>query len=59
MVCDFKRANPQITPRQILKSQWLYQMGGMMTIKNLFGSLDNLVILADEALSLSVGTPTD
>ncbi|MBW4693866.1 MAG: DEAD/DEAH box helicase family protein [Lyngbya sp. HA4199-MV5] len=57
MVCDFKRANPQITPRQILKSQWLYQMGGMMTIKNLFGSLENLLALVDEALALSVGLP--
>lgn len=57
MVCDFKRANPQITPRQILKSQWLYQMGGMMTIKNLFGSLESLLSLVDEALTLSVGVP--
>jgi len=55
MVSDFKRANPEITPRQVLKSQWLFQIGGMLTIKNLFGSLDRLIILADEALTLSVG----
>lgn len=55
MVSDFKRANPEITPRQILKSQWLFQIGGMLTIKNLFGSLDRLIMLADEALTLSVG----
>ncbi|MEM9541863.1 MAG: DEAD/DEAH box helicase family protein [Cyanobacteria bacterium P01_E01_bin.42] len=59
MICDFKRANPVITPRQILKSQWLYQMGGMMMIKNLFGSLDKAIALADEALSLSAGMPVE
>ena len=57
MICDFKRANPKITPAQILRSQWLDQLGGVVKIKALFGRLDNLVSLADEALTLSVGAP--
>lgn len=56
MVCDFKRANPDITPDQILRSQWLDQAGGILRIKALFGNLDNLIALADEALSLSTGS---
>jgi len=53
MVCDFKRANPDITPDQILRSQWLDHAGGILRIKTLFGNLDKLMALADEALSLS------
>ncbi|RLB91994.1 MAG: restriction endonuclease subunit R [Deltaproteobacteria bacterium] len=56
MVCDFKRANPDITPAQILRSQWLDQAGGILRIKALFGNLDNLIRLSDEALSLSTGS---
>lgn len=55
MVCDFKRANPEITPAQILRSHWLYQMGGMLRIKSLFGSMDNFMAVANEALNLSAG----
>ncbi len=59
MVCDFKRANPHITPEQILRSQWLDQAGGVMRIKRLFGNLDKLISLADEALGLWTGVPLD
>jgi len=57
MVCDFKRANPDITPEQVLRSQWLDQAGGVMRIKALFGGLDKLMELAEEALELSAGAP--
>lgn len=56
MVCDFKRANPDITPEQILRSQWLDQAGGIMRIKTLFGCLDKLIELADEAITLEAGS---
>ena len=59
MVCDFKRANPEITPEQILHSQWLDQSGGALQIKAIFGGLNNLIALADEALSLSIGAPVE
>lgn len=57
MICDFKRANPDILPEQILRSQWLDQAGGIMRIKALFGGFDQLMSLAKEALNLSVGVP--
>jgi type I restriction enzyme R subunit len=57
MICDFKRANPNITPEQILHSHLLYQSGGLPRIKALFGSLDHLIALADEALNLETGAP--
>lgn len=57
MVCDFKLANPAITPEQILRSQWLNQAGGIIRIKSLFGGLSQLIALADEALALSAGAP--
>ncbi len=59
MVCDFKRANPDITPEQILRSQWLDQAGGIMRIKTLFGGLDKLIELADEAIKLEAGSPIE
>jgi len=59
MVCDFKRANPDITPEQILRSQWLDQAGGVLRIKTLFGGLDKLMDLAEEALELSAGISVD
>lgn len=59
MVCDFKLANPDIRREQILRSQWLDQVGGIWRVKELFGTLDRLIALADEALALSAGTPLD
>ena len=59
MVCDFKRANPDILPEQILRSQWLDQAGGIMRIKALLGGFDKLMNLAEEALNLSVGAPVE
>lgn len=59
MVCDFKRANPDILPEQILRSQWLNQAGGIMRIKVLFGGLDKLMNLAEDAMNLTAGTPVD
>jgi type I restriction enzyme R subunit len=58
-VCDFKRANPDITPEQILRSHWLDQAGGLTRIKALFGNLEKLLTLADEALALEIGTPEE
>lgn len=59
MVCDFRRANPDITPAQIMRSRWLDQVGGIMRIKALFGGFDQLMDLAEEALELSAGAPLD
>jgi type I restriction enzyme R subunit len=59
MVCDFKRANPDITPEQVLRSHLLDQAGGLPRIKALFGGLDKLLSLADEALALETGTPVE
>lgn len=56
MICDFKRANPDIMPEQILRSQWLDQGGGIMRIRALFGGFDKLMNLVEEALILSMGT---
>jgi type I restriction enzyme R subunit len=53
LVMDFKQANPDITPEQILNSRWLEQNGGALRIKALFGNLKTLIALADEALALS------
>ena len=57
MVLDFKRANPDITPEQLLRSHLLDQAGGLPRIKALFGGMDKLLALADEAMSLETGTP--
>ncbi len=57
MVCDFKRANPEIRPEQILRSQWLQQAGGLANIKRVFGSLDSLIAFADQAMNLEVRMP--
>jgi len=59
MVLDFKRANPDITPEQLLRSHLLDQAGGLPRMKVLFGGLDKLLALADEALSLETGTPIE
>ncbi|MGD0480889.1 MAG: DEAD/DEAH box helicase family protein [Terracidiphilus sp.] len=52
MVCDFKRAKPDILPEQVLRSHWLDQAGGLIRIRSLFGGFDQLLTLAGEALSL-------
>jgi type I restriction enzyme R subunit len=59
MVCDFKRANPNITPDQVLRSHLLDQAGGLPRIKALFGGLDKLLSLADESLAIVIGTPVE
>jgi type I restriction enzyme R subunit len=59
MVLDFKRANPDITPEQLLRSHLLDEAGGLPRIKALFGGLDKLLTLADEALSLETGIPIE
>jgi len=55
MIYDFKRANPDILPEQILRSQWLDQAGGIMRVKASFGGFDKLMNLAAEALEVSDG----
>lgn len=57
MISDFKRANPDITPDQILRSQWLDQFGGIVRIKSLFQTIDRLMALVDEASAISCGKP--
>ena len=42
MVCDFKRANPDILPEQVLRSHWLEQSGGIIRIRSLFGGVRSL-----------------
>lgn len=56
MLCDFMRANPEITPEQILRSQWLNYHGGLSKIKNLFGSFQALFDLSKEAMSITRGS---
>jgi len=55
MVSDFKKANPDITPTQIFRSQWLDQAGGPLRVKALFGDIEQLITLADDALTLETG----
>ena len=52
MLCDFRHANPQLTPEQLLRSQWLDGQGGVARVIALFGSLKQLLILADDALKI-------
>ena len=56
MICDFKRANPDILPEQILRSQWLDQAGGIIRIKVLFNGFDKLMNFVEDALNLSAGS---
>lgn len=59
MIYDFKRANPDIQPEQILRSHWLDQVGGIMRIKALFDGFDKLMNLAEEALKMFAGAPLE
>ncbi len=52
MLCDFRHANPELTPEQLLRSQWLDGQGGVARIKALFGSLKELLALADDAMKI-------
>ncbi len=52
MLCDFIRANPEITPEQILRSQWLDYHGGLAKVKSLFSSFQVLLDLSKEAMSM-------
>jgi hypothetical protein len=57
MICDFKRANPDLTVEQLLRSQWLDHKGGIPRIRSLFGSVQNYWQLGLEAAELLVGQP--
>ncbi len=51
MLVGFKQANPEITAKQILRSQWLEYQGGLHRVKQIFpGGLQELVKLADQAV---------
>lgn len=51
MLVDFKRANPTLTPQQLLRSQWLEYQGGVYRIRQLFpAGLKQLIALADQAI---------
>ncbi|MFZ2632338.1 MAG: DEAD/DEAH box helicase family protein [Desulfosalsimonadaceae bacterium] len=52
MLCDFRHANPNLTPEQLLRSQWLDGQGGVSRIKSLFGSLKAMLALADDAMKI-------
>jgi type I restriction enzyme R subunit len=55
MLVDFKRENPELAPRQILRSQWLEYQGGVFRVKQLFNDgLKELIELADQALEEAV-----
>ena len=51
MLFDFKQANPNLTPVQLLRSQWLQYQGGLRRIEELFGSIDSLLTLYEEGKS--------
>jgi len=57
MLCDFRHANPELTPEQLLRSQWLDGQGGVSRIKSIFGSLKELLALAEDAMTIL--NPTD
>ena len=52
MLCDFRHANPNLSPEQLLRSQWLDGQGGVPRIKSLFGSLKKLLAFADDAMNI-------
>jgi type I restriction enzyme R subunit len=52
MLCDFRHANPDLLPEQLLRSQWLDGQGGVARVKALFGSLKVLLALADDAMKI-------
>lgn len=52
MLCDFRHANLDLTPEQLLRSQWLDGQGGVARVKALFGSLKELLALADDAMKI-------
>ena len=52
MLCDFRQANPDLSPEQLLRSQWLDGEGGVARVKKLFGSLKELLALADDAMKI-------
>ena len=56
IICDFKQANPDILPEQILRSQLLDQTGGVLRIKALFGEFAQLLELANDALHFTSDT---
>lgn len=59
MLCDFRHANPNLTPEQLLRSQWLDGQGGIARIKSLFASLKAMLTLADDAMKILNPTEED
>ena len=57
MICDFKRANPDLTVEQLLRSQWLEYTGGIPRIRSLFGNVQNYWKFGQEAMELLIGAP--
>jgi len=52
MLVAFKKANPEITTKQILRSQWLEYQGGIHRVKQIFhGGLQELIELANQAVA--------
>jgi hypothetical protein len=58
MVCDFKRANPDLTVEQLLCSQWLDHTGGIPRIRSLFGSVQSYWQLGRRLRSYWLGSPS-
>jgi len=52
MIFDFRHANPDLTPEQVLRSQWFDYQGGLARVKTLFGSLKQLLALSDAAMNV-------
>jgi type I restriction enzyme R subunit len=51
MLVAFKKANPEMNAKQILRSQWLEYQGGLHRVKQIFpGGLHELMELADRAV---------
>ncbi len=52
MLVAFKKANPEISTKQILRSQWLEYQGGIHRVKQIFpGGLQELIELANQAVT--------
>jgi len=50
MLWDFKRANPNLSVTQLLRSQWLQSKGGVVALERAFGSLETYFDLYQEAM---------
>ncbi len=59
MLWDFKRANPDLSVTQLLRSRWLQSKGGVVALERAFGSLEGYFDLYQEAMEALGGTESE